>query len=269
MLHSTSYAAAVDGALAVAVSRSGSTTELVSAVERLKDSTDVPVLALCATGGSPLSALSDLALEMPWCFDHSVCQTRTVSCLYLAGMGLIARLSGNETLADGLKRAVAGGPAYLSRVEADLAAVARLPWSQAVLLADAELAGIAEEGALAFQEISRRPGSFHHLLDVRHGPMVLVGPDTLVIAALAEGNQHEHALLADVAKKGAHLVVYSDIPMDGLPDGALNLSFGRSLPQVARGLPLILIAQLTAYYRAVADGVNPDAPDGLEPWILL
>jgi fructoselysine-6-P-deglycase FrlB-like protein len=206
---------------------------------------------------------------MPWCFDRSVCQTRTVSCLYLAGMLLIAGLGGNETLFGGLTRAVAGGPAYMARIEDDLKRVAKGPWTRAVVLADAEIAGIGAEAALAFQEICQRPGSFHNVLDVRHGPMVLIGPDTLVIVALADGNQYELALLADLAKKGPTLIAYSDIPLYVLPDGTLNINFGRSLPHAARGLPLALIAQLVSYHRAVADGVNPDEPAGLDPWIRL
>lgn len=269
MLHATRYEGAMDGAMVVAISHSGRTSEVIEATARLKEAANASVLCLCATEGSELAALSDLALEMPWCFDQSVCQTRAVSCLFAAGMALIARLAENEALLEGLRRAVAGGPAYLERVEADLAKVAALPWKSAVLLADAEIAGIASEGALAFQEIARKPAVHHHLLDLRHGPMVIVGPETLVIAALTDGNQYELALLGDVAKKGAKLVVYSDIPLDGLPDGALNLSFGRSLPHGARGLPLILIAQLIAYHRAVADGLDPDHPEGLEPWIRL
>ncbi len=269
MLHTTRYEETMDGALVVAISHSGRTSEVIEATSRLKDMANASVLCLCATEGSELAALSDMALEMPWCYDTSVCQTRAVSCLFAAGMALIAHLAGNEALLEGLKRAVAGGPAYLERIEPDLAKLAAQPWKSAVLLADAEIAGIASEGALAFQEIARKPSVHHHLLDLRHGPMVIVGPETLVIAALTDGNQYELALLGDVAKKGAKLVVYSDIPLDGLPDGALNLSFGRSLPHGARGLPLILIAQLLAYHRAVADGLDPDHPEGLEPWIRL
>ena len=269
MLHSSSYSGALDGALAVAISRSGSTSELVEAVERLKADLDAPVISLVAAVDSPLAALSDMTVEMPWCFDQSVCQTRTVSCLYFAGMLLIARLAGADALADGLLRAVTGGPAYLQSIEQDLKTVAEKPWTNAVVLADAELAGIASEAALAFREICQRPGSFYHVLDVRHGPMVLIRPDTLVIAALSNGNQYELDLVADIAKKGAGLIVYSDIPLDVLPDRTLNVSFGKSLPHAARGLPFLLIAQLVSYHKAIADGVNPDEPSGLDPWIKL
>ena len=37
---------------------------------------------------------------------------------------------------------------------------------------------IASEGALAFKEIARIPSISYHLLDVRHGPMVLIDDKT-------------------------------------------------------------------------------------------
>jgi glutamine---fructose-6-phosphate transaminase (isomerizing) len=269
MLHNSTYSAIAQGSRAVVISRSGSTSEVIAAVEHLKAAAASSVLSICCLGGTRLAELSDLTIEMPWCFDKSVCQTRTVSNLYMAGMLLIARLSGNDKLAEGLDRAVVGGNSFLSWYENELKFVASKFWTHAVVLADAELAGIAEEGALAFKEICQKPSNFYHLLDSRHGPMVLIGKDTLVIAALSDGNQYELDLVADVARKGAELIVYSDIPLDGLPEKVLNISFGKSLPHAARGLPLVLIAQLISYYRAVVDGINPDEPGGLSPWIKL
>jgi glucosamine--fructose-6-phosphate aminotransferase (isomerizing) len=269
MLHRERYAPALAGSLAVAVSRSGSTSELIEAVRLLKAETNAPAVSIVCAAHTPLAALSELTVEMPWAFDKSVCQTRTVSCLYAAGMLLVAGLSGRRELAAGIETAVGGGQSYMEWIEGDLKFAAAGPWTHAVTLADAELAGIAAEGALAFKEICQRPSNFYHLLDSRHGPMVMIGPETLVIAALSDANGYELALLEDAAAKGARLVVYSDTPVKGLPKGALNISFGQSLPHAARGLPFILLCQMLAYHRAVFDGVNPDEPEGLSPWIKL
>lgn len=269
MLHASAYAGFLDNTMAVVLSRSGSTSEALAAVERLKSSVSAHVIGICCAEDSKLSALCDGMLEMPWCYDRSVCQTRSVACLYMAGMLLVARLSGNDVMASGLERAVEGGPAFMKWYEEELKFISSKAWTSVVVLADAELNGLGGEAALAFQEICQRPGVCHHVLDVRHGPMVLIGRGTLVIAALSDGSHFEHALVADIAQKGAELVIYSDVPLDGLPDKAVNISFGRSLPHAARGLPFILIAQLIAYWRAVADGVDPDHPQGLDPWIRL
>lgn len=268
MLHSGSYTAFLDDSLVVALSRSGETTEVLEAVSALKES-GLPVLSVTCLQDSALSRIADVALEMPWCADQSVCQTRSASCLYAAGMMLVAKYSGSVALAEGLERAVAGGPSFFEWYEEVLKFTASKAWKNAVLLADADLYGVAEEGALAFGEICRRPGAASHLLEYRHGQIALAGKDTLVIAALAEGDQYELALLADVAARGAEVVVYSDIPLDGLPEHALNVSFGRSLPHAARGLPFLLMAQSIAYHRAAYDGVDPDHPEGLSQIVKL
>ena len=269
MLHPEPYAGFLDGTLAVVLSRSGSTSEALKAVELLKAAVPAHALGICCAEETKLARLCDEMLEMPWGFDRSVCQTRSVSCLYTAGMYLIALLSGNTELADGLRRAVAETSAFMKSYEDDFKFLASKRWTNAVVLSDAELNGIGAEAALAFQEICRIPGAHHHVLDVRHGPMVLIGRSTLVVAAVSGNSQYERALLEDVAKKGAELLVVSDTPLDGLPDRALNVRFGGSLPHAARGLPLIQAVQHIAYWRAVTDGVDPDRPEGLDPWIKL
>jgi fructoselysine-6-P-deglycase FrlB-like protein len=197
---------------------------------------------------------------MPWAFDKSVCPTRSTSAMYLSGMQLIYGLAGRTKHLEGLERAVQGGPEYMDWFEESLKAIAAKPWTHVVLLADAELRGVADAGALSFEWICRKPAAAYHLLDYRHGSMALTNKNMLVIAALADGNQYELALLADAAKTGAELIVYSDIPLDGLPDAATNISFGRSLPRSARGLPFLLISQIIACHRAGLDGVDPDDP---------
>lgn len=47
--------------------------------------------------------------------------------------------------------------------------IANLDWDNVVVLADGPICGIAEEGALAFTEISMLTGRYFHLLDYRHG----------------------------------------------------------------------------------------------------
>lgn len=268
LLHSSSYEPLLEKAMVVAISRSGKTSELIAAVERIRADEGTPVLSITCAAGSPLSKLSDMTVEMPWCHDQSVCQTRAASCLYLAGSLLIARLAGNEKLAEGFGRAAAGIRQFMEQ-EQELKAVAGKPWTNAVVLADAELAGIGAAAALTFKEISQCPADYYHLMDVRHGPVVIIGKSTLVLAVLTDGNQYELDLLGDIAKTGAELVVYSDIPLDFLPENATNISFGKSLPHAARGLPLLLAAQLLAYHKAVAGSLNPDAPGSLTPWIKL
>ena len=269
LLHTDTYRPALEDCVLVALSRSGETSEVVRSIGAMRAAgIRFRVLGVSCTESPTLSGQSDLALEMPWAFDESVCQTRTVSCLFFFCAYMTAKLAGDGALLRDLKKVVEGGPEYMRRVEPALEEVARLPWTHAVVLGDAELGGLCEEGALAFKEICQLPSNYYHLLDVRHGPMVLVGPETLVVAVLsASDNELELALVRDAQKKGATVVVYSDLPLE-LP-GVVCVSFGEALLPPARGIPAIAVCQLISYHKSFLTGADPDAPDGLSPWIKL
>lgn len=263
------YRPILGGTLLVSISRSGSTSEVVLLVEKARAELKVPCLSICARADAPLTPLAGLNLEIPWAFDDSVCQTRCVTNLYAASILLGAVLGGDEALLRSVREAVAAGEAYQSATRESLAALAAKPWDKVVVLADGELEGIAEEGALAFTEICLLPSRYFHLLDVRHGPMVLVDDSTLVIAALSPGEEaHQEKLLGDMAAKGATLAVFSDRETDA-PHAALNIRVPRREVYAANGIPFIFVCQALAFYKALERGVNPDAPTGLDPWIKL
>jgi len=269
LLHLHTYRPALEGCVLVALSRSGETSEVMRSIGEMRDAgVAFQVMGVSCTAGSPLSTLSDLSLSMPWAFDESVCQTRTVTNLFFFCAYMTARLAGDAALAGDLLKAAHGGPAYLARIEPMLAQVAALGWTHAVVLGDAELGGLCEEGALAFKEICQLPSNHYHLLDVRHGPMVLVNKQTLVIAVLSANDcELELALVRDVLAKGATVVVYSDLPVDIA--GVHSVSFGEALLPPARGIAAIAVCQLISYHKSFLTGANPDAPDGLSPWIRL
>lgn len=269
LLHMDTYRPVLQDCVLVALSRSGETSEVVHSIDAMRAAgIRFRVLGVSCTASSTLSGQSDLKLDMPWAFDESVCQTRTVSCLFFFCSYMTAKLACDEALIRDLVKAIEGGPGYMRRIEPVLEEVARLPWTHAVVLGDAELSGLCEEGALAFKEICQLPSNYYHLLDVRHGPMVLVGPETLVIAVFSSNDSElELALVRDALKKGAMVVVYSDLPLN-LP-GAVAISFGEALMPPARGIPAIAVCQLISYHKSFLTGANPDKPDGLSPWIKL
>ncbi len=267
LIHASTYTPCLDGAILVAVSRSGQTSEMLRAVEKLKAlGCRFSLVSYCCVEDSPLSAASELALDMPWAFDESVCQTRCVTCLYTCGAMLVALASGNDALAADLRKVIAQGPAYMARIEPQIEQAASSGWTHAVVLGDAEIGGLCEEGSLTYKEICQLPSNYYHLLDSRHGPMVLFKKDTLVVIATS-GDALELDLVSDVVRKGSQVIVFSDQPVE--IEGALTIAFGEPLAHIARGIPFLLINQLLSYHKSVQTGVNPDLPDGLDPWIKL
>jgi len=268
LLHAPRYTKCFEGAMVLAISRSGSTSEILLALDALKEQNcHFTIVSLTCREESKLSKLADMNLDIPWAYDNSVCQTRTVSCLYYAFAYILANITGDVELLVDLDHVVSRGDDYLEEIDAPLQNFAAEPWSHVVILGDAELCGLAEEGALAFKEICQLPSNHYHLLDSRHGPAVLINEETLILAVLGPNNSYEKDFLQDMIKKTPHIIAFTDKP-EGI--GSVQvMPYNREISHIAKGLPFILICQLLSYHKAIYCGTDPDSPTGLDAWISL
>lgn len=264
------YEKQLRGSTVLLLSRSGSTSEVLRAAQRCKEELGCKVLSICAKEQSPAQDLADWSLALPWAFDEAVCQTRTVTNLYVAGLAL-SYIAGDDegglAALGALKdRAVSFCPAQ----EGAMADLAVQPWARVVVLADSGPAGLAEEGSLAFQEICRRDANHYHLLDVRHGPMVQIGPDTLVIALCSSGDWAlQRAVLDDLARKTEHLLVLDCAAHDGERLPGRYVALPDCGDDDVRAIFALYCMQLLSFHHALSRGVDPDKPEGLDPWIKL
>ena len=182
---------------------------------------------------------------------------------------LAAAYSGDAALGTAVHAACAQNADFQQKNRPVLEKAAALEWDNAVVLADGPLCGIAEEGALAFTEISMLCGRYFHLLDYRHGPIVISNEKTLTVMVLRPGEQAlQKAMVDDVLAQGGPVVTLSDQP--GNPwGGTANLQIEGLAAFAAWGIPFIYTAQALALCKAVNRGGNPDAPKGLDPYITL
>ena len=88
----------------VCLSRSGKTSEIVRSVQYAKEKYGCPVISITMDKENGLLPYSDLDLVMEWCYDQSVCQTRSVTNLYLAAVMLTAYYGNNTELITDVKR---------------------------------------------------------------------------------------------------------------------------------------------------------------------
>ncbi len=257
-----------ESATVIVPSRSGKTSEVLRALEKVKQQKSITVVAICMTNEAPIKELSDLVIELPWAFDESVCQTRTVTNLYAALLYVVAVAASQDSLIDEIRQMSDSGPAYIAGVREPLEAVARLDWSRAVVLADGAVAGIAEEGALAFKEICRHPSNFYNVLDSRHGPAVLFTSRTLIVAFLSNNElQLQKDVLSEYREKGCRIVAIGpSVDHEGV-DLAIELPTVRH--REVWGIPFIYVPQILSLSKALQSGVDPDQPTGLDPWIRL
>lgn len=250
--------AAGHGTLALAISQSGGSPDLVATIEALRDA-GAATLALVNVEGSPLSAAADLTLPLCAGPEASVAATKS----YIASLAMIARLVATLGDDDELREAVTALPVLLE-------AAWRSDWSPLVqalrearglyVIGRGYGLGIAQEAALKFKETCGLHAEAFSAAEVRHGPMALVGPDMplLVFRQGDETGAGVDALVAEAHERGATVMVADGT---GLP-GTIALPCPSAHPAIEP------ILQVQAFYRAVealarARGFDPDAPPHL------
>ena len=107
------------------------------------------------------------------------------------------------------------------------------------------------------------------MLDVRHGPMVQINQDVLVIALVSSGDRALQAgLPADIAKKTSRLLVLDCAPGPQTLPGH-NIQLPACGSDEAKAVFALYCIQVLCLHHAQHRGVDPDNPDGLDAWIKL
>lgn len=148
----------------VAISRSGTTTEVVRALDRFAGA--VPITALVGVTGTPVTERATDVVDLSYADERSVVQTRfptTVLTLLRTAHG-----------ADG----TALVDSCVTALRAELSPLPR----QLVVLASGWAAGLAQEAALKCREAAGMWAEAYATGEYRHGPISVAGPGTLVWA---------------------------------------------------------------------------------------
>src|SRR3954468_1655572 len=255
----TLYSAEVDysGWLAVALSQSGATPEIVSVTRRL-EAAGARTVAIVNDEASPLAEAAELVIGLGADAERAVPATKTVT---------------SELLA------VAAVASALSRVPFERAALLSLPDDVAAVLADQEparalahrwreaqrtfvtarglLLAAALETALKVKETTGILAEGLSAADLRHGPIAATGPDAplLTIGGGGPGAEDldEVARLAD--QRGARVARCGP--------GAADLPLPATTPEALAVVTATVRGQQLALALAEERGLDPDAPAGL------
>jgi fructoselysine-6-P-deglycase FrlB-like protein len=173
----------------VAITRSGTTTEVVHLLERLDHA---PRTVITADEGAPAASLADAAILLRFADERSVVQTRFAT----SALALLRAHLGEE-----LTRAIADG----ERALAEPSELDPTTFEHVVFLGHGWTVGIAEEAALKVREASRTYSEAYPAMEYRHGPISLAGERSLVWIL----GSPDPALAEDVAATGATVRVAS------------------------------------------------------------
>ena len=269
VLNEAYYSKIYQSPLIIIPSRSGTTTEVLEAVRIFKKAygDQTPVFSIVIYEDSPLEALSDFALLLPWANEISVCQTRSFSTLYLASC-LIAAIVGQDTsFFEKVKAYLNQAESLFQSLELQLKPVVD-DFTELVVLGSGVQYGVAVEGAYINIEMACLPSSYYGTMELRHGPIVRVHDKTLVICVF---NAHTARYCEDILKlvkeKGGRSMIITDDEQFDFADFTFSLKQLYE-PEIL-ALYAVSVMQGLAYLKAVQLGINPDKPQGLVPFIEI
>jgi CRISPR-associated protein Cas5a/b/c len=177
----------------VAITRSGTTSEVLQLLDRIDDT---PRTVVTADAASPAASLADPAIALAFADERSVVQTRfatTALALFRAHLG--EDLGG--AIDDGERALVEPLDPELSRFE------------HVVFLGHGWTTAIADEAALKLREATRTYSEAYPAMEYRHGPISLAGERSLVWIL----GSSDPTVADDVAATGATVRVAALDPM--------------------------------------------------------
>ena len=176
------------------LSRSGTTTEVIDALESLP--AGVRTIAVTGVAGSPVAERADDVLLLDFADEESVVQTRfPTTFLVLARAALGEDVS---RLPNAAEEALAG------QLGIDISGL-----SHFVYLGTGWTYGLAQEAALKIREAAQAWAESYPMLDYRHGPLAVADGRSLVWIL----GRAETTLVADIERTGATVRVASTDPL--------------------------------------------------------
>jgi len=146
----------------VAISRSGTTTEVIHLLERLDG---VPRVVVTADAGSPVAQLAETSIALDFADERSVVQTRFAT----SALAMFRAHLGEDL-----------GPAIEDAERALSEPSDPAHFEHVVFLGHGWTVGIAEEAALKLREASQTYSEAYPAMEYRHGPVSLADARSLV-----------------------------------------------------------------------------------------
>ncbi|HZY67766.1 MAG TPA: SIS domain-containing protein [Devosia sp.] len=237
-------------ALVIGLSRSGTTTETVAAIEASRKR-GLRTLAISCEEGSTILQAADTGIYMPTDPREGIVMSVSATLMLIAGL----RLIGAEVTSADIDAAQQG----LAALDAEAGIIEGR--RHFVFLGAGPLYGIACEGALKLMEMSINPAQPFHPMEYRHGPISLIDESSLAVLLYSSGTAAEEAALAvELQSKGARVIGFG---------GPGDLSIGEPADRPASALHALPALQLLGEKVALARNLNTETPRHLTKVVVL
>lgn len=245
--------------LAIALTRSGSTTEVNQALRLLKER-GCTCIAITTTRGSAVEEIVDHAICVPMAREDGIVQTRSFTTMLLTGQALSHTIdSSTETFRPLTEQT----KAWLKRSQ-DIISPLVSSFKRVYVLGTGEHWALAAESALLLKETALVETEAFETFDFRHGPQSMIDKDTLLVCYTTSSNlEGQSSVLQEFVELGAQvLAVGKDAAKLEVECLTLAVDTPLSDPQVTA--LLLLPVQLLAYEQCLAKNMNPDQPRHLQ-----
>jgi glucosamine--fructose-6-phosphate aminotransferase (isomerizing) len=255
---------------AVAISRSGRTSETLRAASVLQRELKIPTIGITCEAGSELGAICGQTIVLNDCEEKSTVMTRSFTGMLLSLQYLASRLGGNSQFIEELHQmAEQFAPrinVFAERIEAFMT---QRSFTDYVFLGQGGLHGISREAALKVMEMSCSYSQAFHTLEFRHGPKAIVSPETCLMFFLSDaGQKAEGEVLTEMKELGGTTICICDRATHTLT-AASDLVLETGGKGLAWLAPYVVPGQLLGFFVGMAKGLNPDQPKNLTRVVVL
>ena len=248
--------------LLVAISRSGTTSETVKAVEKFKAAGRGEVVVI-SNYDEVLSQLADVNIVIDKGQEESVAQTRSFASMFVAACAFGARMAGRDDLVDAMEKLPDVGRRLMASYEPFANELgSNLDFDRFYFLGSGLRYGLACEVNLKMKEMTLTHSEPFHFLEFRHGPMSMVNQTAVVVGMVSDVNRvQEMKVLSEMRTLGGTVVVLAEKEAD--------IVFESGIPESVRGVLYLPALQLMSFFRSVARDLNPDRPNNLTAVVKL
>jgi glucosamine--fructose-6-phosphate aminotransferase (isomerizing) len=258
----------------IIISQSGETADTLAAM-RLAKKNGARVIAITNVVGSTLAREADMVMHTWAGPEIAVASTKAFTtqlmCVYLIALAfgsLRGTISGEELAAaiNALEQIPGQAEAVLAAKE-NIQRFASLQFNKSRVFYMGRLFdyAVSLESALKLKEISYTHSEAFAAGELKHGPIALVDPSTLVVAVCTQVPLFDKmdSNIKEVKARGAAaaVITYEDVDrFDKTADEIFRIP--RTMDSLSPMLSVIP-AQLYAYYTSVLKGLDPDKPRNL------
>jgi glucosamine--fructose-6-phosphate aminotransferase (isomerizing) len=250
--------------LLVGVSRSGESTEVLLALDSVKDLPNWTTCGITCHEGSGMAERTD-CLVSPLGKETSTVMTKSFSSMTFLMQAAIAAAAGTQYSGQ-LRTALSLDRGVVERADGFAERlVSQNAFQKTVYLGMGSYFGLAQEVCLKLKEMAYVWTESYGTLEFRHGPKSIVEPGTLVCVLVSESARAYELKVAEEMKAyGAFVLLVTARQGEdtAFADSVFEIG-GETISDEARAVLYLPVLQYLGFRSALRKGVDPDHPRNL------